>query len=138
MLQYLQVLAQIDHRFYDAGATCIHKNTNPACFYEYRYDACFSSLADFQLLSTFCVCEPVFGSTKFNEWFTVKCWKPIAPTPLYAPHKSEWTFEPGRTETTIIGRSVAALLPSAGYMKHSLVCLQLPPNTHYCGKALPR
>ena len=30
ILQYLPVLAQIDYRFYDTGATCIHKNTNPA------------------------------------------------------------------------------------------------------------
>jgi hypothetical protein len=40
---------------------------------------------------------PVSGSTKFKEWFTVRCWRPICCwMPWYARHWSEWIMLSGR------------------------------------------
>jgi hypothetical protein len=51
----------------------------------------------FQYDSMCWVCTPVPGSTKFKEWFTVRCWRPnCCWMPWYACHWSEWMMLPGR------------------------------------------
>ena len=88
----------------------------------------FLLFASFQGFSTFCVCTPVTGSTKFNMWFTVRCWKPIAWIPNTWPNIRHdcWTRQ---------NRSL-----NDGKQGLSTFCpvwntwnIPLFPDTHLCG-----
>ena len=88
------------------------------------------------------VCTPVPGSTKFKEWFTVRCWRPnCCWMPWYARHWSEWMMLPGRITFWMIGRRVAAsrLLTIRKYPVAGVVLVSTIPKTHWfrCG-ARPR
>ena len=70
-----------------------------------------SSFAEFQLPSALWVCVPVIGSTKWREWFTVKCIKPrFRLAWLYAAQLSVCKIDPGETCRPMIGKRAKASL----------------------------
>ena len=84
-----------------------------------RLLCCFVALRE---RSMCCVWAPVFGSTKFKEWFTVACWKPapgIPTMPLYAGHWLDIIVVPGLILSEIIGSRVAADLSGTVNIKLS-------------------
>lgn len=95
----------------------------------------------FHMHSTWLVVQPVFGSTKFSVWLTVRCWyggTTLRLTmPLYAAHWSEQTILPGSIWRWMRGSSVAADLSSTMMMNPLLVSGSTPPNTHRSGTRWP-
>ena len=92
----------------------------------------YLDLTNFHNDSIVWVWAPVFGSTKFSEWFTVWWINPWSFRELYARHWSLWIVVPISTSLSIIGKSVCRSLFSTMKNRRSVLLslLQHKPSTH--------